>query len=140
MDIDIREAERMLRGMVRRGIVCELNTKESMVRVNFEDKDATVSAELKVLNRGSGVKKDYWIPELGDEVLCIFENNDENLSDGYVVGSFFCDTRPPQVDSADIMRIDFGDGSYIEHDRSTGNLTIDCTGEVTIRAKRINLN
>lgn len=135
-----KDAERMLRGMIRVGTVCDQNPAECSARVTFEDKDNMPSPELKILTRGSGNKKDYWMPDIGDQVVCIFANNDKNFSSGWILGSFFSAKAPPQVANSDIMRIDFGDGSYIEHDRASGNLTITCKGVFTLNSKDAYLN
>ncbi len=134
------DVERALRGMVRTGTVSAVYPKTDTVRVVFDDKDNTTSPELHVLHRFSGKNKDYWMPDLGDQVLCIFNNNDKNFSTGWVLGSYFTEKQPPQVASADIMRIDFADGSYIEVNRAAGSLQVNFTGPVTINGSTIHLN
>ncbi len=134
------DVERALRGMVRTGTVSAVYPKTDTVRVVFDDKDNTTSPELHVLHRFSGKNKDYWMPDLGDQVLCIFNNNDKNFSTGWVLGSYFTEKQPPQVASADIMRIDFADGSYIEVNRADGSLQVNFTGPVTINGSTIHLN
>jgi phage baseplate assembly protein V len=134
------DVERALRGMVRTGTVSAVYPKTDTVRVVFDDKDNTTSPELHVLHRFSGKNKDYWMPDLGDQVLCIFNNNDKNFSTGWVLGSYFTERQPPQVASADIMRIDFADGSYIEVNRAAGSLQVNFTGPVTINGSTIHLN
>ena len=134
------DADRALRGMLRTGTVSAVYPKTDTVRVVFDDKDETTSPELHVLHRFSGKNKDYWMPDIGDQVLCIFNNNDKNFSTGWVLGSYFTERQPPQVDSADIMRMDFADGSFVEVNRAAGSLKINFTGPITINGSTINLN
>lgn len=134
------DAERALRGMVRTGTVSAVYPKTDTVRVVFDDKDETTSPELHVLHRFSGKNKDYWLPDMGDQVVCLFANNDKNFSTGWVLGSFFTDKQPPQVDSADIMRLDFADGSFMEYNRASSSLNIHVVGNITINGATINLN
>ncbi len=134
------DIERALRGMLRTGTVASVNPQKCTARVKFDDKDGTLSPELHVLHRYSGRNKDYWIPDIGDQVLCIFNNNDKNFSTGWIMGSYFTDKQPPQVSSQDIRRIDFADGSFFEFNRATGDLNISCTGNITINGATINLN
>lgn len=134
------DADRALRGMLRTGTVSAVYPKTDTVRVVFDDKDETTSPELHVLHRFSGKNKDYWMPDIGDQVLCIFNNNDKNFSTGWVLGSYFTEKQPPQVASADIMRMDFADGSFVEVNRAAGSLKINFTGPITINGSTIHLN
>ena len=70
------DAERALRGMLRTGTVASVNVANNTARVKFDDKDGIASPELHILHRCSGKNKDYWVPDIGDQVLCIFNNND----------------------------------------------------------------
>ena len=134
------DAERALRGMLRTGTVASVNVANNTARVKFDDKDGIASPELHILHRCSGKNKDYWVPDIGDQVLCIFNNNDKNFSTGWIMGSYFTETQPPQVQSKDIMRMDFADGSFIEVNRAAGSLTVNFTGPVVINGSTINLN
>lgn len=134
------EVERMLRGMVRTGTVQSVNVVNNTARVVFDDKDETVSPELHILHRCSGKNKDYWVPDVGDQVLCIFNNNDKNFSTGWIMGSYFHEHHPPQVQSLDIMRFDWLDGSYIEYNRATHTLNVKIVGPININGEVINLN
>lgn len=109
-------------------------------RVVFEEQDRNVSPELPILTRGSGGNKDYWMPDVGDEVLCLFAPNDKNFSTGWILGTYFTAKHPPNAAAQDVRKIDFGDGSSIEFNRATGSLSIKCTGSVTINGATINLN
>lgn len=134
------EAERLLRGMVRIGTVSSVNVENNTARVKFDDKDGTVSPELHILHRYSGKNRDYWVPDIEDQVVCIFANNDKNFSTGWILGSYFDEKHPPQVQSLDIMRLDFADGSYMEYDRGTHALTINVVGKIKINGATIHLN
>jgi len=134
------EAERLLRGMVRTGTVSEVNVVNNTARVTFDDKDGIVSPELHILHRCSGRNKDYWVPDIGDQVLCIFNNNDKNFSTGWILGSYFNEKQPPQVQDLDIMRFDFSDGSHIEYNRKSHTLNVKITGPININGSVINLN
>lgn len=137
MDTD---AIRMMRGMVRVGTVSATNPGAMAARVKFDEKDGTISPELPVLTTGSGGNKMYWMPDVGDEVVCLFASNDKNFTTGWIVGGYFTQKHPPNAASQDVRRIDFGDGSYIEFNRATGGLSINCNGPVTINGATINLN
>lgn len=125
---------------VKKGIVSSINPENMSVRVTFEDADDNVSAELPVLNRGSSGNKDYWLPDVGEQVVCLFETNDKNMSSGWIVGSYFSDGAKPQVQDKDVRRLTFSDGSYIEHNRNTHEMTIKCVGHLQITGTKVDIN
>ena len=96
--MDTEEMKSTVRNMVRNGIVSSVNAKNGTVRVAFEDKDKNVSAELPVISRGSMETKDYWLPDVGEQVVCLFASNDKNTSTGWILGTFFSDKDKPQVE------------------------------------------
>lgn len=138
--MDTKELEREIRRIVRVGKVSAVYPEKNAARVVFEDKDNTVSAELRMLHRGAKRNKDFWLPDEGDEVVCIFSANDKHSEIGWIIGAHFNEENPPQVKSADIMRIDFGDGGYIEYDRKNSALNIHCPGTIRITGGNIYLN
>ena len=127
-----------IKNLVRAGRVSVVIPERMAVRVVFEDKDRLVSDELPVLTFGSSKNKMYWLPDVGEQVCCLMLPNGHNA--GFCLGSYYSDADPPNVSDQSIRRIDFGDGSYVQFDRGTGNLNINCTGNVTINGKTINLN
>ena len=122
--------------IVRVGRVSSINVQNNTAKVVFDDKDDLVSDDLSILNRGSLANKDYWIPDIDEQVLCLFLPNPSGhgLNAGFVLGSFFSDVDQQQESSPDIRAIKFSDGSEVKHDRSTGDLTIKATGDITIIA------
>ena len=134
------ETERALRRMIRTGTVSAVYPENGTARVVFDDKDDTTSPELHIVHRFSGTNKDYWVPDIGDQVVCIFANNDTNFSTGWILGSYFTDKHPPQVASPDIMRLDFADGSFMEYNRGNSSLTIKVMGQIKINGAEIHLN
>ena len=133
---------RTLSNLVRVGNVSSLNPQNCTARVVFEDKQAggqsLVSAEMPVLSRGSAGNRDYWLPDVGDQVVCLILPNGKNQ--GFILGTFFSEAQPPNSTNGDIRRIDFGDGSFVEFNRATGGLTIQCTGPVVINGSTVNIN
>lgn len=89
-----------------------------------------------IVNRGSMVDKDYWIPDIDEQVLCLMQPNasGKGLNDGFILGSFFSAEDPQQESSADVRAVKFSDGTVVKHDRKTGNLTINATGDISIIA------
>ena len=124
-----------IKNIIRIGRVSSIDVSTNTARVAFSDKDDLVSGNLMIINRGSMVDKDYW-------------KSGRGLNEGFILGSFFSKEDKPQERSADVRAIKFGDGTVIKHDRSTGNLTINATGDIsivaagtlTIRGAVVNIN
>lgn len=139
-----------IKNIIRIGRVSSVDINTNTARVAFSDKDDLVSGNLMIVNRGSMVDKDYWIPDIDEQVLCLMMPNKsgQGLNEGFILGSFFSTEDGPQERSADVRAIKFGDGTVIKHDRSTGNLTINATGDIsivaagtlTIRGAVVNIN
>lgn len=139
-----------IKNIIRIGRVSSIDVSTNTARVAFSDKDDLVSGNLMIINRGSMVDKDYWIPDIDEQVLCLMLPNKSGrgLNEGFILGSFFSKEDKPQERSADVRAIKFGDGTVIKHDRSTGNLTINATGDIsiiaagtlTIRGAVVNIN
>ncbi len=123
---------------IKAGKISSVNPSLMRARVTLEDREGIISDELAINCFGSGDVKHYWIPTVGEEVW--IAENDNGGGEGMIIGSRYSEVNPPKENNANIRKIDFGEGSFIEFDRSTGNLTINCTGNITIKGARIDLN
>ena len=127
-----------IKNFIRMGRVSTTNPEKMTVKVVFEDKDNMVSDELPVLVQGSSRNRHYWLPDVGEQVCCLMLPNGHNA--GICLGSYYSESDPPNANSQEVRRIDFGDGSYMQFDRATGSLDISCTGEIRVNGKMIYLN
>lgn len=128
------------RQLIREGKVSAQIPERHSVRVMFEDKDNLTSYELPVLTPCASTNKFYALPDVGETVVCLFASNSEQVGDGWVIGSRFHDKIPPNARSADITRMDFADGTFIQYDRKRHELQINCAGVVRINGEEIYLN
>ena len=138
-----------IKRLIRVGTVSSVNAAGT-VRVAFNAQDDMVTYELPVVTHGSKSNKDYWLPDVDEQVLCLFLPNvsGRGVCEGFVLGTFYSSVDAPVENSVDVHAFKFGDGSVVKHDRSTGKLTINATGDieiiaggkVTINGTTINLN
>lgn len=139
-----------IKRLIRVGTVSSVNAAVGTVRVAFAAQDDMVTYELPVITRGSKNNKDYWLPDVDEQVLCLFLPNTSGrgVCDGFVLGTFYSSIDAPVENSGDVHAVKYGDGTIIKHDRSTGKLTINATGDIdiiaggkiTINGKTIYLN
>lgn len=125
-----------IKRLIRVGTVSSVNAAAGTVRVAFAAQDDMVTYELPVITRGSKNNKDYWLPDVDEQVLCLFLPNTSGrgICDGFVLGTFYSSVDAPVENSGDVHAVKYGDGTIIKHDRSTGKLTINATGDIDIIA------
>ncbi|WKT76946.1 phage baseplate assembly protein V [Lysinibacillus fusiformis] len=113
------------------GEVTIVDPTQGTARVKIEEQDGKVSSPLNILFRGTLKDKDYWMPKIGEHVLCAFTKQ----SEGFILGAFYSDgTTPPRTDP-EKRCIEFEDGSFIEYDAKTRNLFLKIEGELNIETK-----
>lgn len=100
---------------LRIGIVQELDVVTAKVRVVFPDYDQLVSYWLPIVVPKSQNDKAYWIPDLGEQVVCLMDLQDEA---GAVLGAIYSNTDLPPVTSLNKWHLGFSDGAAFEYDRS----------------------
>jgi len=113
------------------GIVTQVDDAKARVRVRVPSRGNVESYWLEVLQRGSAGNRDYWLPDIDDQVriLC-----DEKLEAGCVLGAIYSETDPPPVSDRNLYHVTFGDGTMVEFNRTTGKLSIVTVGDIDIIA------
>lgn len=122
------------RGAVRRSpfraaIVRQQDPASGRVRVAFPDRDNLLSYWLPIVVPKSQNDKAYWIPDIGEQVVCLMDEHDE---DGCVLGAIYSVVDTPPVSSADKWHVTFKDGAEIEYDRAQHALSITLPAGATV--------
>ena len=129
-----------IKNLIRIGTVSAVNGESCSARVAFEDKDNMVSAELPIITIGSKQTKAYWLPEVGTQVLCIFQPNatGSGISKGFVIGAFYSTQDTPVESNAAVRSITFADGSFIRY--KDGDIEINAKGKLVLKGSKIFIN
>ena len=106
--------------IVKIGEVTDQDPKLCRVRATFDDEDGKTSYWLPVLQRKTLEDKDYSLPDIGEDVLCLFFNEAEEA--GFVLGSFYAGEIDVPGQSVDIRTVKFKDGSEFCYNRQTHEL------------------
>lgn len=131
--------EPLLKNLVKEGVVSSCNPDTCSARVAFTDQSGKVSYDLPVLVRGSLHTKDYWMPEPGEQVVCLFLPSGN--ARGYIIGAVYSKKDRPPVTNAYKRHMAFSDGTTLEYDQSTHILTVNAAGTINIvAAKGISLS
>ncbi len=112
------------------GEVSSINPARCTARVIFDDENSMVTYDLPVMQRNSLGNRDYQMPDIGEDVLCLFRS--DGFEDGVIIGSFYAgDVEPPET-TADRRTVVFKDGTRICYDRASHTLTVTIAGTVIV--------
>ena len=125
-DTDDSQFNEILNRLIKIGEVSSINPAAGTARVVFDDDDSVVSYDLPVLQRNTIANRDYAMPDIGEDVLCIFLPTGEE--DGFILGSFYADEIDPPESSGDKRTVVFSDDTRISYDRATHELSITIGG------------
>ncbi len=112
--IEYREKFASLNPTFRVGIVQAQDPAHAKVRVVFPDYDEMISWWLPIVFFKTQNDKAYWIPDIGEQVVCLMDLRDEA---GAVLGAIYSSADVPPVNSADKFHLAFKDGAYFDYDR-----------------------
>ncbi|HEB1405345.1 TPA: phage baseplate assembly protein V [Escherichia albertii] len=128
----MNDLETLLRQTIRVGVVSDINDGDVTARVTFDDQDNVTSAKLSVIVKNTDKNADYWMPDIGEQVLCIF--HPAGPQQGFILGSFYDETQKPPSNTVNKRVIRFNNGTRIEIDRESNLLLVDAIGDVTVKA------
>lgn len=106
--------------MLRFGIVSQINPVLVQARVNFGDDEST-SFWLPVLQTKTLKDKFYSIPDIGEQVACLM---DENSEDGVILGAIYSTEDVSISQSEKELSINLENGSSINANKDTNTLTV----------------
>lgn len=115
--------------MLRVGIVKLQDAANARVRVVFPDRDQLESWWLPVVVAKTQNDKMYWMPDVGEQVVCMMDEHDE---DGAVLGAIYSSVDQPAVASLDKLHWKSKDGAAFEYDRAAHALGISLPGGGTV--------
>lgn len=122
------------------GIVCAYGKRKGTVIVRRPDKDDRTTKELYVMSRCTHATKDWWMPDIDEQVLCILLPNasGKGPGEGFVIGAQYSEADPPAESDTNVRSIRYKDGSYIRND--SGNMEIHASKHLKLTAPRIDIN
>lgn len=117
--------------MLRFGVIVAIDESRGMARVQYTDMDGEVSYWLAVVKQKTLKDKAYWMPDIGEHVAVLI---DENAEEGVVLGAIYSEADSVPVSSKDKYHIRFNDGTMIEYDRAEHKLTADVKGDIEVKS------
>lgn len=123
-----------LKHVVRVGTVTTTDPGAATVRVQFHDVDGLVTWPLRVLRQKTLHDQQYWMPDVGEHVLCLCLPN--GAEQGFVVGAFYSAVDAPPVQNQDKHHVLYKDGTWLEYDRKEHKLHGVIKGEVDLEIEQ----
>lgn len=132
--IEYREKFSSLNPTFRVGIVQARDPLRAKVRVVFPDYDEMISWWLPVIFFKTQDDKAYWMPDIGEQVVCLMDLRDEA---GAVLGAIYSTADTPPANNPDLFEILFKDGARFDYNRATHifDLLFQDTSELTYNAQ-----
>lgn len=116
---DIKEA---LGSIIKIGEVSSVDAAKGTASVIFDDDDSIVVTDLQVIQRNTFANRDYAMPDIGEDVICLFLPS--GTVEGFILGSVYADEIEPPEDTIDKRTVEFSDETRISYDRAAHELTV----------------
>lgn len=113
------EIQRLLRNLIRIGVVTQVNTADALCRVQTGE---LTTDWLHWLTRRAGRSRDWWAPSVGEQVLLLCIGGE--LDTAFVLPGIYSDDNPAPSASGDALHVSFPDGAVIEYEPENGALTV----------------
>lgn len=115
----VQEISRLLRNLIRIGVVLELDLEAGRCRVQTGGMQTTW---LNWLTCRAGRSRVWWAPSIGEQVLILAIGGE--LDTAFVLPGIFSDDHPAPSASPDAFHVAFPDGAVIEYEPDSGSLTV----------------
>lgn len=115
---------------IRIGEVSSVDPAKCTARVVFDDEDGYVSNDLPIVQRNTQNTKDFWLPAVGEDVVCLFLPCGEE--DGFILGSFYADEIEPPTSSGTKRYTEYPDGTVTEYDWESHELTVNGAKKIKV--------
>lgn len=128
------------------GTVSAVDADKVQARVRLPECDNLRTNWLNVLQRNTQDNKDYWLPDVGEQVEVLLDANGE---DGVILGAVYSDVDKPPFSDKNVRGTKFSDGAEFSYHRGTHTLTIrgsvehitvECLTSVTVKAPKATID
>lgn len=110
------ETMEFLKSIIRIGEVSSVDAAKGTARVVFDDFDSIVSYDLQVICRNTIANHDYAMPDIGEDVICVFLPTGTEA--GFILGSVYAGEITPPEGTIDRRCVEFSDKSKFMYDRA----------------------
>ncbi len=119
------------------GVVIAVDSAKHRVRCKIPALEDLETDWLAVVTPNAGGNKFYCLPDEDELVALLLDARGEG---GCVIGALFNDQDNPPASDKNIWKKVFTNGTTIEHDRNSGDITIHASGKVIVNNSDIDVN
>lgn len=128
------------------GTVSAVDADGVKARVRLPECDNMRTNWLDVLQRNTQNNKDYWLPDVGEQVKVLL---DENGEDGVILGAVYSDVDKPPFSDRNVRGSKFSDGAEFSYNRASHTLTIrggiehmviECSADVMVKTQKATID
>lgn len=123
----------LVQSLIKIGEVSSIDPATATARVVFDDDDSLVSFDLPVLQRNTFANRDFGMPDVGEDVVCLFLPS--GVEEGFILGSLYAGEVAPEESSGDVRSVRFGDETRVAYDRAAHELTVT-VGDTSVTVTR----
>lgn len=116
------------------GEISAVDAATHRVRVRLPALENMETDWLPMLTQAAGGNRFYCLPDTGELAVCLLDARGEG---GVCLGTVYNDADVPPAADSNLHILHYRNGTYIEHDRSSGNILIKTAGTVTIDAPNV---
>lgn len=128
---NLREAERRIANLMMIGTVVEVQAAAARAIVKIGDLQ---TGALPWVSPRAGLQSVWAAPKVGEQVIVISHNGDP--AQGVIVGSLFSAAERAVSDNPRVFRTEYDDGTFVEYNLDTQELTVDSAGSVLVKARK----
>ncbi|HDR2486691.1 TPA: phage baseplate assembly protein V [Enterobacter ludwigii] len=119
MKTELNDILRIVRNLIRTGIISEVDAEKGLCRVQTGGMETTW---LNWLTCRAGRSRVWWAPSVGEQVLLLAIGGE--LDTAFVLPGIFSDDHPAPSASPDALHVSFPDGAVIQYEPENGALTV----------------
>ncbi|HDM8357351.1 TPA: phage baseplate assembly protein V [Yersinia enterocolitica] len=128
------------------GTVSAVDADRVQARVRLPECDNLRTNWLNVLQRNTQNNKDYWLPDVGEQVEVLLDANGE---DGVILGAVYSDVDKPPFGNKDVRGTTFSDGAEFSYNRASHTLiirggiehmVIECSADVMVKTQKATID
>lgn len=130
MKTQLNEIMRILRNLIRTGVIVETDLDAGRCRVQT---GGIVTDWLQWLTSRAGRSRTWWAPSVGEQVVILAIGGE--LDTAFVLPAIFSDDFPAPSASVNAFHIAFPDGAVIEYEPDAGALLVSGITTADVTAK-----
>lgn len=128
------------------GTVSAVDADKVQARVRLPECDNMRTNWLNVLQRNTQDNKDYWLPDVGEQVEVLLDANGE---DGVILGAVYSEVDRPPFNDKDTRGTKYADEAEFSYNRATHTLTIrggiehmviECSADVMVKTQKATID